>query len=366
MLVVIYGTSGELIKLLPLLRKLNRDSYITICTYQQPQQLSQLYQKLRIPSPDIKIGQSEQAHDLERQISVPRWFIKVWWGFFGNRKFIKRLIKKSQQSSLVIVHGDTMTTVLGAVMGKFLRVPVAHIEAGLRSHNWRHPFPEEIDRVLTSKMATIHFTPDKTAVNNLKQAKAKGKIINTKYNTVLDSLRLAQKEPMKLGISIPKKFCVVSIHRNELLARPQDLQDLLISMKRFAHTHQIIFIDHPVTKNRLEKLGYNDLLKHPNIKRLPKLQYFDFIQLTSKADCIVTDSGGLQEESAYLGIPCLVHRMATERQEGLGSNVVLSYYDLEQVEAFFKDYNRLRSLGVAANVSPTKTILKNLRVLGFL
>jgi UDP-N-acetylglucosamine 2-epimerase (non-hydrolysing) len=274
---------------------------------------------------------------------------------------IRRKLRKAlhgRKATAVLVHGDTVTTVLGALWGRMRRLPVMHIEAGLRSGDWRHPFPEEIDRHLTSRIATTHFAPGAIPVKNLRAAKAKGQIIDTQYNTVLDSLRLAQEtQPAMQGITtLPEAFFVVSIHRNELLVQPKELKSLLERIAAKAATTPCIFLDHPITKARIKQLGLDAILDAPGIMRAPKLDYFQFISLATKAAFIVTDSGGLQEEAAYLGIPCLVHRMATERQEGLGENVVLSLFDDKRIQDFLDHTDNYRRSPIGTDISPTQTI----------
>jgi UDP-N-acetylglucosamine 2-epimerase (non-hydrolysing) len=362
MVIVVYGTTGELIKLLPLLNGIDADSVLTVCTYQQPQQLKKLFSDASLEQPDFKIGQSETSADLEKLILVPRWMVGVWYGFLINRKRIKtRLKKEGSQKHALIVHGDTTTTLFGSLMGRFLGLPVIHIEAGLRSYNWRHPFPEELNRIYTSKIARIHFAPGNVPVSNLKKARTKGEIINTEYNTVLDSLRLAQKQKVAARDNLPLKYCLVSIHRNELLTQPKELKAILEKIRDFADTLPIIFLDHPITKERIQSLGFDGILEHSSISRLPKLSYFNFIKLLTQSSCVITDSGGLQEETAYLGIPCLVHRKATEREEGLGKNVLLSMYDSKKIDEFLEDYESYQTEGVSGNISPTEIIIEYLK-----
>lgn len=367
MIVIVYGTTGELIKLLPLIKSLKKDSFVTICTYQQPQQLKRLMNQAHLAPATIKIGQNPEAQDLESLWAVPKWFISLWFGFFKNRRTIRRALKNSSSDrNLLLVHGDTTTTLLGAIMGRLLRLPVAHVEAGLRSFNWRHPFPEELNRIYTSKLARLHFAPGDVPVKNLKNAKTKGVIINTKYNTVLDSLRLAQAAKLQVSTKLPGQFCLVSLHRNELLAQPKELEAILQKIAHFAQTMPIVFLDHPITKERMRSLQLDQILDVKGVTRLPKLDYYSFIGILAKSDCVVTDSGGLQEETAYLGIPCLVHRKATEREEGLGENVVLSLYKNELVDEFLQNYKNYKTKGVNKDISPVKTILRTLTEEGYI
>ena len=150
------------------------------------------------------------------------------------------------------------------------------------------------------------------------------------------------------------------------MARPAELQRTLENIALKAKEIPCIFLDHPVTKERIRSLKLDHILGSPGITRLHKLRYFQFISLAAKCQLIVTDSGGLQEESAYLGIPCLVHRLTTERQEGLGKNVVLSYYDDKNVKQFLDNPEKYRTQGLASNFSPTGQIIGSLEARGFL
>jgi UDP-N-acetylglucosamine 2-epimerase (non-hydrolysing) len=127
-----------------------------------------------------------------------------------------------------------------------------------------------------------------------------------------------------------------------------------------------VFLDHPVTKEKIRSLGLDNLLDSPGITRMNKLRYYQFINLAAKSQFIITDSGGLQEESAYLGIPCLVHRLTTERGEGLGSNVVLSHYDETAAKEFLENPRRYRTEGIAGVFSPTQVILKELQAKNYI
>jgi len=369
-IIIVYGTTGELIKLLPLIKSIPDDQQLRINTSQQPQQLQQLMKDADLPTPQIALGNGVQGHDLDKPTDLIRWGITVTIGYIRNYRNIRAFLRQPGRHAFV-VHGDTVTTVLGALVGRLHRKPVMHIEAGLRSYNWRHPFPEELDRMIVSKLARYHFSPGAIPITNLHKAHAKGEIIDTKRNTVLDSLRMAKAAPIKpseIPADLSQPYYVVSIHRNELMSDEGALQGLLEIIQQHSERAKIraIFLDHPITKERIKQLGYDHYLAGKNITRLPKLSYYRFIQLVSKAKYIVTDSGGLQEEAAYLDIPCLVHRMATERQEGLGQNVVLSVYDRGKVEAFLKNPEQYRGKKAEATIRPTQIIVDKLYSDGFI
>ena len=372
MIVIVYGTTGELIKLISLVKEIPEEQQVRVNTNQQPKQLAQLMEDAQLPEPHFTFTNGRKGKDLEKKSDILLWAGRLLRSTTVETRKIRKLLKESPGNHAVMVHGDTVTTVYGALLAKALRLPIVHIEAGMRSHDWRNPFPEEIDRKIVGKMAQYHFTPGDTPTNDLKKEKAKGEIINTLRNTVLDSLRYAQKAPATKGsfgkLSTSKPYVVISIHRNELMANPRALKELLESI----HDHsekdnlQMVFLDHPITKERITQLGYDNLLVGKNIIRLPKLSYYKFIQLASNATYTITDSGGLQEESAFLGIPCLIHRMATEREEGLGKTAELSLYDNSKVEAFMRNPSAYRGEKEGDAIQPTKIIIDKLAQEGFI
>lgn len=371
MIVIVYGTTGELIKLISLVKEIPEDQQIRVNTNQQPKQLAQLMEDAQLPAPHFTLTNGRKGKDLEKKTDILRWGAHLLGSTTRDTRKIRKMLKENTGKHAVMVHGDTVTTVYGALLAKVLRLPILHIEAGMRSHDWRNPFPEEIDRKIVGKMAHYHFSPGSTPTNDLKKENAKGEIIDTLRNTVLDSLRYAQKAPAsKKGfgkLNMKKPYVVISIHRNELMANPKALRELLESIQEHSKRDnlQMVFLDHPITKERITQLGYDSLLEGKNIIRLPKLSYYRFIQLASKAKYTMTDSGGLQEESAFLGIPCLIHRMATEREEGLGKTAELSYYDKARVEAFMDNPDKYIGAREGEEIQPTKIIIDKLVDAGF-
>jgi len=178
MVIIVYGTTGELIKVLPLIKSLPEDQQIRISTSQQPDQLEKLMREASIPAPHLTIAHGWHNHDLQKMSDMFFWLSGMLVRYPRTRRRLKTALH-GRKATAVLVHGDTVTTVLGALWGRMRRLPVMHIEAGLRSGNWRHPFPEEIDRHLTSRFATTHFAPGAIPVKNLSAAKAKGQIIDS-------------------------------------------------------------------------------------------------------------------------------------------------------------------------------------------
>ena len=214
-----------------------------------------------------------------------------------------------------------------------------HIEAGMRSGRWRDPFPEEIIRRATSQVATIHFAPGETAVANLRAARVRGSIVNTFENTIRDSLDLAAATAPVDGPG--EGFGLVSIHPFELLERPERLRPIVELLSDVARRQPMQFVDHPVTAEAVRAAGLDGMF-HDGFRRIPRQRYFSFIALLQRSRSLVTDSGGSQEECAYLGLPCLVHRAVTEHATGLDGSVKLSRLDLDVVRTFLEEPDHWR------------------------
>jgi UDP-N-acetylglucosamine 2-epimerase (non-hydrolysing) len=270
-------------------------------------------------------------------------------------------LRRAPGKPLVLVHGDTFTTVLGALMGRALRFPVAHLEAGLRSFDLRHPFPEELDRRCASRLAGIHYAPGGWAASHLRR----GRVVDTGSNTIRDSLLLAEDlagRPPKLPVG---RFGIVSLHRFELLRDGELLRATIEVLARHARRVPLLFVEHPVTMAALRSRGLIPVLDAAGLGRIPRLPFLDFVSVMKRSSFMVTDSGGNQEESYYLDLPCLVHRKRTERREGLGENVVLSEHRLSALERFLEAPERHRRREPLPRASPSRVVVDDLRAQGF-
>lgn len=366
MIAVVYGTTGELIKLAPVLRILKeRDApVITICTGQQVQQIPPLLADFDLPQPDLWIGHGHRGRDLERAAWIPRWLSEVVFAFAGRRRQLRARLVAEPERPLVLVHGDTFTTVIGALIGRTLRVPVAHLEAGLRSGSWRDPFPEELDRRAAARLATIHFAAGEQAAENLRRARVKGEIVDTGANTICDALELVPAAAPDVGLP-GEPFGLVSLHRFELLERSAAFREILELLQETSRRVPLLFVNHPVTAAAIADQRLEELFDE-RFRRVPRQRYFHFISLLKASSFLVTDSGGSQEECAYLGHPCLVHRARTERHEGLGGPVVLSGLDRAVAADFLIDPLRYGSAGMSPARRPTDVVIETLERLGYL
>jgi UDP-N-acetylglucosamine 2-epimerase (non-hydrolysing) len=255
---------------------------------------------------------------------------------------------------LVLVHGDTMTTVLGATMGRALRVPVGHIESGLRSFSLRHPFPEELNRRTTLRLAHVHYAPGSWAASNLR---GRG-VVDTGSNTIRDSLALDGDAPPPAWVP-GGHYGVVSLHRFELLRSRQELGATLEALADAAERVPLLFVDHPVTVAAVQRFRLDHLFGE-RFRRIPRVPFFDFVRLERGCAFVVTDSGGSQEECYYLNRPCLVHRVRTERREGIGENAVLSGMRRDALEDFLRDPLRFRRSSSLPAESPSDVIVGDL------
>ena len=349
MILVVFGTTGELIKLAPVLLRLDArgHAYVLATTGQQVQQIPSFLEQFGLRQPDMWLARGAKGRDLRVNSDIPGWLATVMRSWARARRRLRR-------TPLVLVHGDTMTTVLGSLMGRSLRATVAHIEGGLRSYDWRHPFPEELNRKLATGLSRIHYAPGAWAAGNLRR----GDIVDTGSNTIRDSLELVDDdEPV---LELPAAFGVVSVHRFELLNNRRLLTETVDALAEAATHTPLLFVDHPVTAAALERFRLTDRFDGESFRRLPRLRFFDFVRVERRSDFVVTDSGGSQEECYYLNLPCLVHRVKTERREGLGENAVLSEMRADVLREFLADPTRFRRRTELAAASPSDVIVADL------
>jgi UDP-N-acetylglucosamine 2-epimerase (non-hydrolysing) len=362
-ILAVFGTTGELIKLAPVLLRLDQRGhrYVLATTGQQVEQIPAFLDQFGLRRPDLWLGRGRRGRDLRVNSDIPSWFAGVAASYLRSRRRLRRTLAAGSGDPLVLVHGDTMTTVLGAMMGRALPAAVAHIESGLRSFDLHHPFPEELNRRLSSTIARIHYAPGPWAASNLKRD---SDVVDTGSNTIRDSLALVSDADPPFELP-PSPFGVVSLHRFELLNNRRLLTETIQALADAARRTPLLFIDHSVTGAALARFRLEGLFDDTRLIRVPRLRFFDFVRVERRSAFVVTDSGGSQEESYYLDLPCLVHRVRTERREGLGENAVLSGMRIEALEEFLEHpahFSRRAPLPVE---SPADVIVADLERRGF-
>jgi UDP-N-acetylglucosamine 2-epimerase (non-hydrolysing) len=359
---VVFGTTGELIKLAPVLLRLDelRHRYLLATTGQQVEQIPGFLEQFGLGQPDVWLARGARGRDLRVNADIPGWLTRVTRSWLRERQRVRRALRDGPGRPLVLVHGDTMTTVLGSMIGRSLRATVAHIEGGLRSYDLRHPFPEELNRKLATALSRIHYAPGAWAASNLRS----GEVVDTGSNTIRDSLELVSDEPP--AVAVPHgPFGIVSLHRFELLNSRRLLTETIEVLASAARRTPLLFIDHPVTIAALDRFALTRHFDTTAFVRLPRLRFFDFVRVERRSSFVVTDSGGSQEECFYLDLPCLVHRVKTERREGLGENAVLSQMRPDVLRDFLDNPGRFRRTSALAPASPSDVIVGDLERRGF-
>ncbi len=303
----IFGTRPEAIKLAPLIRHLRQfpDRYsVKICvTAQHRRMLDQVLEAFEI-KPDFDLDVMTPGQTL----------------FQSTSRIIAALepVFRHTQPDLAIVQGDTTTTFCGALAAFYARVPVAHVEAGLRTGDPDQPFPEEMNRVLTSRIASLHFAPTAQAAENLLREGITNGITIT-GNTGIDAV-LYIRDRLPVVIATDKHTILVTAHRRESFGEP--FERICQAILRLANRGdvQIVYPVHP--NPNVQDVVKRTLGQHPNIKLIEPQDYVPFVDLMRRSHVILTDSGGIQEEAPSLGKPVLVLREKTERPEAVDAGTV--------------------------------------------
>nr|NLI51416.1 UDP-N-acetyl glucosamine 2-epimerase [Propionibacterium sp.] len=359
-MVFIAGTTAELIKLSPVLRELEDrgEPYRLWTTDQHLAGVAETLGDLGVRQPDRHLLPPTRRTHIKASRQVPGWVAGVLASVVRHRRELRAELRSGGGRGLVVVHGDTFTTVLGGLIGRFLGARVAHVEAGLRSGSLRNPFPEEVNRRLVGHLATLHFAPTPHDAANLSAARARGEIVVTGANTVVDALRLAGRHAVQEP-DLPGAFGLVTLHRFELLRDGAHFAALLRTLAEAAGDPPLLFVAGQAEKARIAELGLDGLFG-AGFRMIDKRPYARFLPILTRAAFVVTDSGGLQEECAALGVPCAVHRERTERRQGLGANVVLTELSLDRLRDFLREWPSLRRDSVLEELHPSRIVADHL------
>jgi UDP-N-acetylglucosamine 2-epimerase (non-hydrolysing) len=237
-------------------------------------------------------------------------------------RFEKEL--QENRPDLVLVVGDVTSTMACAITAQKLHVPVAHVEAGIRSGDWT--MPEEINRLVTDSITNYFFTTSEVANKNLRNSGISDDRIFFVGNTMIDTLLKQMPKFSKPAFwddfdLAEKQYLIMTLHRPSNVDDAEQLRDLLTVLEEGSHNLPIIFPVHPRTKNNLEKFG----IQLKNVKTVDPLGYLEFNYLVKNAKGVVTDSGGITEETTVMGVPCMTLRSSTERPETceIGTNELL-------------------------------------------
>lgn len=362
-IMLVFGTRPEAIKMCPLVKEFQKHpkefNTIVCVTGQHREMLDQVLAIFDV-KPDYDLNIMKQGQDLYDVTA------RVLTGM--------RNVLNEVHPDVVLVHGDTTTSTAAALAAFYQQIPVGHVEAGLRTHNIYSPWPEEMNRQITGRIATYNFAPTPLSKKNLLEEKVHGNIYVT-GNTVIDALHMVvdklknnpdlaseqDKILAKAGYDVSrlingKKLVLITGHRRENFG--DGFIRMVTAMKDLSEKYPDVDFVYPmhlnpnVRKPIHEVFGEN--LSRPNFFFIEPLQYLEFVYLMSKSCIVLTDSGGIQEEAPGLGKPVLVMRDTTERPEALASgtvHLVGSSYDkiIKEVSTLIEDHTAYEKMSKAVN-----------------
>ena len=331
-IMLVFGTRPEAIKMAPLVKEFQKnpqDFKTIVCVTGQHREMLDQVLKIFEIMPDYDLNIMKQGQDLYDVTA------RVLTGM--------RDVFKECKPDVVLVHGDTTTSTAAALAAFYQQIPVGHVEAGLRTHNIYSPWPEEMNRQITGRIATYNFSPTPLSEKNLKEEKAHGQIFVT-GNTVIDALHmvvkrlkedeaLAQEQVNVLAeagydvtrLTNGKKLVLITGHRRENFG--EGFISMVTAMKDLSEKYLEVDFVYPMHLNPnvrkpIHEVFGEDLSIYKNFFFIEPLQYLEFVYLMEKSTIVLTDSGGIQEEAPGLGKPVLVMRDTTERPEALESGTV--------------------------------------------
>jgi UDP-N-acetylglucosamine 2-epimerase (non-hydrolysing) len=264
------------------------------------------FEQLRIPDPNVNLQVGSGSHAQQTAEIMSRF----------------EAVVLQHQPDIVVVYGDVNSTLAAALVCSKLGIKVAHVEAGLRSFD--RSMPEEINRVLTDQISDLLFTPSEDGNRHLRMEGVAANKVHLVGNVMIDTLvELLPNAAQYIPADLPSRFVLVTLHRPTNVDDADWLKGMFSALQSMSSEIAILFPAHPRTRQRLCEAGLNGWTR--NLKLLEPLPYMSFLALQQRASVVITDSGGIQEETTYLGTPCLTVRENTERPVTveIGTNLVV-------------------------------------------
>lgn len=307
----VIGTRPEAIKMAPIILALKKEPWVDVRVLATAQHRHMLDQVLSF---------FEIVPDVDLDIMLPNQTLST---LTARLLVAVDAVLQKEKPDIVLIQGDTTTVMAVSLACFYSRIPVGHVEAGLRTWDIQNPFPEEANRVITSKISLWHFAPTEGARHNLlREGVADANIVVT-GNTVIDALLITVKKNSECGISLDKtkRLILVTSHRRENFGKP--FQNICLALRELAERNPDVQFVYPVHPNpNIKNIAYHLLNDLPNFILCDPLDYAPFVTLMKQSYIIITDSGGVQEEAPALGKPVLVLREETERPEAVEQGVV--------------------------------------------
>jgi UDP-N-acetylglucosamine 2-epimerase (non-hydrolysing) len=336
--VFIVGTRAQLIKIAPVAVACERKGIdcVLLMTGQHRETMQDLIAEFGIASPQVAAVEADEHSTVS---SLLRWLPAAYRGVKAR---LALLASRGEGRIDVMVHGDTLSTLVGAFAAKRSGARVVHLESGLTSGRLLDPFPEEVCRRLVFRMTDVAMCPNAEAADYMRRAHRRAAVVDTGGNTILDAVALTGAVR---ATGAPGDYMVASLHRFQNIYDGARLRRLVDIVETASPSLVVHFVLHPATRKRLEAVGLLPRLQdNPRVRLLPRMGYRDFLTLAAGAACVLTDGGSNQEELAALGVPTIVMRAHTERPDGLGGNAVMEADVTGGVESFIasKGYEALR------------------------
>lgn len=357
---IFIGTTAELIKLAPVIGELKTRSvpFTIIATGQNDIRFEEYAELVR----GVTILRAVTPKSKDSSVwAFIIWAMRTFFSLLLGMRLNFRGLDKT--NSYFLIHGDTVSSLMGSLVATMYGLNLVHIESGLRSFHFTEPFPEEISRFIISRLADIHFCPNKWSVTNLNHVS--GEKVNTYQNTLIEAyakaIRTKPADSKVLSILRKRqKYFVLVIHRQEHVSFGSRGMYLILShiFSGIPKNLSCIFLVHDQSASFIEAFGsVIPPEKMKNIFKIGRLPYPDFMHLVRGSEFMITDGGSNQEELYYMGKPCLLIRKYTERSEGLGRNVILSKNKLDIITKFITSYKKYRKPAVSIKKMPSKIIV---------
>src|SRR5437868_4565247 len=306
----VVGARPNLMKVAPVLSALKqysnfKQSLIHTGQHYDTNMSDVFFQQLEIPAPDVNLGVGSGSHARQTAEIMSRF----------------EPVVLERRPDLVLVYGDVNSTIAAALVCSKLLIRVGHVEAGLRSFD--RTMPEEINRLVTDQLADLLFTPSEDGDANLKREGIASEKIHRVGNVMIDSLVGFLPAAQAIQNGVPERYVLVTLHRPSNVDEGDKLRRILESLLEIQQRVEVVFPVHPRTRQRIAAFGINASRLH----LMGPLPYIEFLAMQRRAAVVITDSGGIQEETTFLGVPCLTMRSNTERPitVSLGTNLLVGY-----------------------------------------
>ena len=322
---------------------------IFIDTGQHAGSLPDLFQTLELKKPEFYLS--------SRKSNVSTFPQSILWTLEIFIKFIFKRTPFQHKDAYCVSHADNLTAMYGTILAKLSGLKTVHLEAGERTSTLFKPFPEEFVRRSLDYISTMNITMSDISYQNLLEEKNNSININVSHSCAVDAMRTAIELKGKVD-DLPDKYAVASAHRIETIYNKDRLEIIVNTLIKVSQIMKVIFVVHDNTKAQLKKYKFWDKLNNDNIEKKSVINYVQFAQILSGAQFVFTDGGGLQDETYFVGVPCLV--MMDETGKDPHPNVCLSKLSDEIIDAFINNYNDYRTKNLLYAHNPSKDIVERL------